>query len=76
MPVSGTSLSMYVSHPPIFLCCYLPQEVQANVAVCVDVFMPRRGLEEVDAGGLGWVVHREGELWSVGMCVWCVCVCA
>jgi hypothetical protein len=41
---------------------YLPQKVQANIAVCVDVFMPRGGLEEVDAGGLGRVVHREGEL--------------
>jgi len=39
-----------------------PEEVQADVAVGVDVFVAGGGLEEVDGGGLAGVVHGEGEL--------------
>lgn len=38
------------------------EEVEADVAVGVDVFVAGGGLEEVDGGGLARVVHGEGEL--------------
>lgn len=42
------------------------EEVEADVAVGVDVFVAGGGLEEVDGGGFAWVVHGEGELFELG----------
>lgn len=39
-----------------------PQQIQADVPVCVDMFMPWRGLQEVYRGGLARVVNGESEL--------------